>query len=158
VELWNSVLTVSISSISWLQCCHNKVDKSPMHNLAFLNHAEHSESFMTCRCTSIINWKERIMEHSLTLSLAYLFCIGWLSLSLLGWSGIESTITGPVLAYCTSPGWRWVMMSEGNRWNACQWKPKHSEKICPSAALFTTNPTWPHPGSNPRPPQWEAGD
>jgi hypothetical protein len=28
-------------------------------------------------------------------------------------------------------------------------KPKYSEKICSSATLSTTNPTWPDPGSNP---------
>jgi hypothetical protein len=27
-------------------------------------------------------------------------------------------------------------------------EPKYSEKTCPSAALFTTNPTWPDAGSN----------
>jgi hypothetical protein len=30
-----------------------------------------------------------------------------------------------------------------------QGKPKYSEKICPSAVLSTTNPTWPEPGTNP---------
>jgi hypothetical protein len=30
-----------------------------------------------------------------------------------------------------------------------QVKPKYSEKICPSATLPTTNPTWPDPGANP---------
>jgi hypothetical protein len=28
-------------------------------------------------------------------------------------------------------------------------KPKYSEKNCPSATLFTTNPTWTDPGLNP---------
>jgi hypothetical protein len=42
-------------------------------------------------------------------------------------------------------GWLW-----SNWWNEdWQRKPKHSEKICPSATLSTTNPTWPDPGSNP---------
>jgi hypothetical protein len=31
----------------------------------------------------------------------------------------------------------------------CQGKPKYSEKTSPSAALSTTNPTWPGLGSNP---------
>jgi hypothetical protein len=37
-----------------------------------------------------------------------------------------------------------------SRWNE-NWKgkPKYSEKTCPSATLFTTNPTWPDLGSNP---------
>jgi hypothetical protein len=30
-----------------------------------------------------------------------------------------------------------------------QGKPKYSEKTCPSASLFTTNPTWLDPGLNP---------
>jgi hypothetical protein len=30
-----------------------------------------------------------------------------------------------------------------------EWRPKYSEKTCPSATLSTTNPTWPDPGSNP---------
>jgi hypothetical protein len=29
-----------------------------------------------------------------------------------------------------------------------QGKPKYLEKTCPSATLWTTNPTWPDPGSN----------
>jgi hypothetical protein len=28
-------------------------------------------------------------------------------------------------------------------------KPKYLEKSCPSATLFTKNPRWPYPGSNP---------
>jgi hypothetical protein len=43
--------------------------------------------------------------------------------------------------------WRWMWNS---RWNHnWQWKPKYSEKTCPSATLSTTNPTWPDLGSNP---------
>jgi hypothetical protein len=53
----------------------------------------------------------------------------------------------PLLAYCTSPRWwRWVW---SNWWNAWQGKRKFSEKTCSSAALSTTNPTWPDQGSNP---------
>jgi hypothetical protein len=37
-----------------------------------------------------------------------------------------------------------------SRWNEnCQGKPKYSEKICPSATVSTTNPTWPDVSSNP---------
>jgi hypothetical protein len=37
-----------------------------------------------------------------------------------------------------------------NWWNEdWQGKPKYSEKICPSATLCTTNPTWLDPGFNP---------
>jgi hypothetical protein len=42
--------------------------------------------------------------------------------------------------------WGWVWSSLCNEW---QGKPKYSEKTCPSAALSTTNPTWPDPGWNP---------
>jgi hypothetical protein len=52
------------------------------------------------------------------------------------------------MAYCTCPGclwWCWRIW-----WNEeWQGKPKYSKKTCPSATLFTTNPTWPDPGSNP---------
>jgi hypothetical protein len=42
-------------------------------------------------------------------------------------------------------GWLW-----SNWWNEdWQGKPKYSEKICPSATLPTTNPTWPDTGLNP---------
>jgi hypothetical protein len=30
--------------------------------------------------------------------------------------------------------------------NVCRRKPKYSEKTCPSATLFTTDPTWTTPG------------
>jgi hypothetical protein len=44
--------------------------------------------------------------------------------------------------------WWWWLWS--SRWNEnWQGKPKHSEKTCPSATLFATNPTWPDLGSNP---------
>jgi hypothetical protein len=42
--------------------------------------------------------------------------------------------------------YRWVYSIWWNKnW---QEKPKCSEKTCPSATLSTTNPTWPHLGSN----------
>jgi hypothetical protein len=54
---------------------------------------------------------------------------------------------GHWLAYCTCPGWLWWWR---NWWNEdWQGKPKYSEKTCPSATFFTTNPTWPDPGANP---------
>jgi hypothetical protein len=41
--------------------------------------------------------------------------------------------------------WWWVWIS---RWNEnYKGKPKYSEKTCPRATLFTTNPTWPDLGS-----------
>jgi hypothetical protein len=33
-------------------------------------------------------------------------------------------------------------------WNDWQGKPRYSEKTCPRAVLFTTNPTWRDAGSN----------
>jgi hypothetical protein len=51
------------------------------------------------------------------------------------------------MAYCICPGWLWWWRIWWNEdW---QGKPKFSEKTCPSAALSTTNPTWPDPGANP---------
>jgi hypothetical protein len=51
----------------------------------------------------------------------------------------------PLLACCTSPG-RWV----SSRCTELQGKSKYSEKTCPPrATLSTTNPTLPHPNSNP---------
>jgi hypothetical protein len=50
--------------------------------------------------------------------------------------------------------WWWVWSSRRNDW---QGNPKHSEKTCPSAALFITNPIWPDPASNPG-SRWETGD
>jgi hypothetical protein len=54
-----------------------------------------------------------------------------------GWSPIGSnwvhSALRPPMPYCASPGWLW--------WWRNWWKPKYSEKTCPSAAFFTTNPT-----------------
>jgi hypothetical protein len=51
------------------------------------------------------------------------------------------------LAYYTCPGWMWWWRILWNKdW---QGKPKYSKKICPSATLSNTNPTWPDPCSNP---------
>jgi hypothetical protein len=65
-------------------------------------------------------------------------------------------------------GWEWVFWSCGHYWSIVpvpedrwwwllrnwwnegwQGKPKYSEETCPSATLFTTNPTWLDPGLNP---------
>jgi hypothetical protein len=61
-----------------------------------------------------------------------------------GGNETESTIWPIVLA--PDGGWRWV---SSNRWIDWQGKLKYSEKICPVAALSTTNPG---------PRRWEAGD
>jgi hypothetical protein len=59
-----------------------------------------------------------------------------------GWS-----LTGPTrhvghqVTYCNCPEWLWRCRIWWNdNW---QRKPKFSKKICPSATLSTTNPTWP---------------
>jgi hypothetical protein len=60
-------------------------------------------------------------------------------------SGTGSTITvvtTGLLAYIRGGWW-------SSRWNDWQGKPKYSEKSFISAALSTTNPTCPDPGSNP---------
>jgi hypothetical protein len=54
---------------------------------------------------------------------------------------------GHWMAYCTCPAWLWWWRIWWNEdW---QGKPKYLEKTCPSATLYTTNPTWPDPGLNP---------
>jgi hypothetical protein len=60
-----------------------------------------------------------------------------------GWGETESTwYVGQCWPIVPAPDDRW--------WNDdWQGKPKYSEKICPSATLSTTNPTWPDLGSNP---------
>jgi hypothetical protein len=66
------------------------------------------------------------------------------------WSRTEPTIIEatiwPTVPATDDNGWWWVWSS---RWNVWQGKPKYSEKTCPIAALSTTYPTWPDPGSNP---------
>jgi hypothetical protein len=57
---------------------------------------------------------------------------------------ILSEILRPVVP---APGDRWWWLWS-NWWNEdLQGKPKYSEKICPSATLSITNPTWSNPGS-----------
>jgi hypothetical protein len=64
------------------------------------------------------------------------------------WGGVLAGSTrhvGHWMAYCTCPGWIWWWRIWWNEdW---QGKPKYSEKTCPNAALSTTNPTLPDPGS-----------
>jgi hypothetical protein len=62
-------------------------------------------------------------------------------------SNSEGSPTGPTrhvghqLAYCTYPGWLWWWRIWWN--DDWQGKTKYSEKTRPSAALSTTNSTWP---------------
>jgi hypothetical protein len=94
------------------------------------------------------NWKRlgysSIVLHLVELSLPKLrlFLISWgrVTLSPLGTSATD----WPILP---APDNRWI-------WSICwnedwQGKPKYSEKICPSATLYTTNPTWHELESNP---------
>jgi hypothetical protein len=52
----------------------------------------------------------------------------------------------PIVPTPDNDGWWWVW---SNRWNVWQGKPKYSDEACPSAALSTTIPTRPAPGSSP---------
>jgi hypothetical protein len=69
---------------------------------------------------------------------SYAFIILWQRFLGVGWN------YWPIVP---APDDRWLVWS--SRWNE-NWhgKPKYSEKTCPSATLFTTNPTWPDLGSN----------
>jgi hypothetical protein len=64
--------------------------------------------------------------------------------------GVQMGPLGTSVTECPivpGPGWLWWWRIWWNEdW---QGKPKYSEKICPSATLSTTNPTWPDPGANP---------
>jgi hypothetical protein len=62
----------------------------------------------------------------------------------MGWSGTESTITETITALLYQPR----MVSVEQSVECWQEKQKYSEKICPSAALYTKNPTKPDSGSN----------
>jgi hypothetical protein len=72
----------------------------------------------------------------------HIFSYGGVRLSPLG----TSATNWPILP---APNDRWWWMWSSRRNKTCQGKPKYSEKICPSANLSTTNPTWPDLGSNP---------
>jgi hypothetical protein len=75
-------------------------------------------------------------------TLFFLVSRGGVRLSPLGTSATNSPIVP-----APDERWWWVCSS---RWNEnWQGKPKYSEKTCPSATLFTTNPTWHDLGSNP---------
>jgi hypothetical protein len=58
-------------------------------------------------------------------------------------------------ALCASLWWRWAVFYQilqvmEHQWNEIdRGKPTTRRKICPSATLSTTNPTWTDPGSNP---------
>jgi hypothetical protein len=69
---------------------------------------------------------------------------------LFSWGGVRlnplrSSVTNwPIVR---GPVGRWILRIWWNEnW---QGKPKYSEEACPSITLFTTNPTWLHPDSNP---------
>jgi hypothetical protein len=63
--------------------------------------------------------------------------------------GLSPLYCGHFWPIVPAPDDRWGWLCS-NWWNEdSQWKPKYSEKTCPSATLSTTNSTWPDPGSNP---------
>jgi hypothetical protein len=65
--------------------------------------------------------------------------------------GLESILVTPGMSATSGLLYlpRVIMRME----NLVEWRlagdPKYSQKICPSATLSTTNPTWPDPGTNP---------
>jgi uncharacterized membrane protein len=73
----------------------------------------------------------------------------WLWVLFLG-VGVRLSLFGTsatIWSIVPAPNDRWWMWS--SRWNEnWQGKPKYSDKTCPGATLFTTNPTWPDLGSN----------
>jgi hypothetical protein len=69
--------------------------------------------------------------------------------SFFGWGGVRLIGTSATIwriLPAPDDGWWWVWSS---RWNNWQGKPKLSAETWANAALFTTNPSWPDPGSNP---------
>jgi hypothetical protein len=73
------------------------------------------------------------------------------NISLVSWGGVRSSSFGtltnvwPIRAASVDRWW-WLW---SNWWNEdWQGKRKYSEKTCPGATLFTTNPTWLDPSSN----------
>jgi hypothetical protein len=62
------------------------------------------------------------------------------------YGAVEQSPLLPIVPAPDDDGWLLVWSSRRNNW---QGKPKNSEETCPSAALFTTNPTWPNPGPTP---------
>jgi hypothetical protein len=73
----------------------------------------------------------------------YIFWVYWsgMRLSPLG----TSATNWPTVPTVPTDRWTW-----SSRWNEnLKGKPKYSEKTCPSAILYTKNPTWPDLGPNP---------
>jgi hypothetical protein len=73
------------------------------------------------------------------------------SFFLLSWGGarlspLGRSATNWAIAPASDDRWRMWCSRWSKNW---QGKPKYSEKTCPSATLFTTNPTWLDLGSNP---------
>jgi hypothetical protein len=96
---------------------------------------------------AILCMNKRIREETIAVStfIFYLFIF----LSFFGWGETGFTLyVGHYWLIVPAPNdrcWFWSI-----RWNEnCRGKPKHSEKTCPSATSYTTNPTWPDLGSNP---------
>jgi hypothetical protein len=82
-----------------------------------------------------------VWGHECFLPNAVRFIIHHFLLFLVGW-GWVSWYCGHYWCVVRAPGDRWGWLWR-NCWNEdWQGNPKYSEKSCPSATLFTTNPTW----------------
>jgi hypothetical protein len=56
-------------------------------------------------------------------------------------------VSGPLLAYCTSPGWQMMYVEQAVGWELAVETEVLRENL-PQCTLSTTNPTWPDLGSN----------
>jgi hypothetical protein len=98
---------------------------------------ENTVSFHLCRLSG-----DYFVQNKLFSSFFFLVSWGGVRLGLVGTSAtIWSIVPAP-------DDWWWWMYSS---WWKENWhgKLKYSEKTCPNATLFTTNPAWPDLGSNP---------
>jgi hypothetical protein len=101
------------------------------NNWLYLSSQNCGIKLLICRCLF------HVIEQNFFIS----FIISGVGLSPLGTAATSGQLYKPQMIW----GWLW-----SNWWNEdWQGKPKYSEKTCPSAALFTTNPTWPDSGSKP---------
>jgi hypothetical protein len=110
--------------------------------------------------SSFGSWERRFIEHyycSLSVEFSVLLnqivsLQGTLPLFLsIYWAGMEPSplLLRPLISLLYQPRMIHDDCGAINVTDDWQGKPKHSEKTCRRAAVFTTNPTWPEPRSNP---------
>jgi hypothetical protein len=156
VNLASSLLPVSCYFLVWLnlQPWRWKRHISPKRRLISNRlHGIISQNIETFITTAVRT--SNPANYSLISRLLRLLCFFFL----VSWSGVgQSPVGAPAPNWSVVPAsddtwWMW-----SSRWNKnWQGKPKYSEKTCPIATLYTTNPIWPNLGSKPRPPLWETG-